>query len=156
MDEEIHKIRTIDPSGCNCLSEDCINEDSPEIEQVLEAAMQGEITLKSNLNDGALIAWRSSDGKIATKIAHDLQSYHDCMLIEPGEVSACDEQRVIELSSLKKYDGKIQSVLVEKIIAGRPYSNNSNSAWLIWSSGIACHAKELKDYGTGSMTIAWP
>lgn len=134
---DISKIDAIDPPGCGCM--ECITGeyvplDSPYINEVFEAILNGEITPRNNQNNGTLIIYRMSNGRIYDTIDSRLVRRSDFVIITPNDeyVDEDDENTAIDVSIIEdmpddtEEDEKTKSDLITSIVNGEVTVANPN------------------------------
>lgn len=107
MSIDISKIIAIDPPGCGC-TECIIGEyiplDSPYIDEVFEAVLNGEISPRNNQNDGTLIIYRMSNGRVYSTTDSTMVRRSDMVIIPPSDSYLYeDEEDTVDITTLE-YD----------------------------------------------------
>jgi hypothetical protein len=132
---DISKIDAIDPPGCGCM--ECITGeyvplDSPYINEVFEAILNGEITPRNNQNDGTLIIYRMDNGRIYHMIDSRMLRRSDYVIITPNDEYADEEseEAVIDISTIDDTpddtdeEEKTKSDLITSIVDGGTTASN--------------------------------
>lgn len=134
---DISKIDAIDPPGCGCM--ECITGeyvplDSPYINEVFEAILNGEITPRNNQNNGTLIIYRMSNGRIYDTIDSRMVRRSDFVIITPNDeyIDEDDENAAVDVSTIEdmpddtEEDEKTKSDLITSIVNGEVTASNPN------------------------------
>lgn len=105
MSIDISKIIAIDPPGCGC-TECIIGEyiplDSPYIDEVFEAVLNGEISPRNNQNDGTLIIYRMSNGRVYSITDPTMVRRSDMVIIPPSDSYLHeDEDDTVDIKTLE-------------------------------------------------------
>jgi hypothetical protein len=131
MSIDISKIEAIDPPGCGCM--ECITGeyvplDSPYIDEVFEAILAGIITPRNNQNNGTLIIYRMSNGRIYDTIDSRMVRRSDFVIVTPNEdYFAEDGEDVVDVSTLEeKYEDEEEklSELITSVMYGSATASN--------------------------------
>lgn len=105
MSLDISKIEAIDPPGCGCMEcivGEYIPLDSPYIDEVFEAVINGEITPRNNQNDGTLIIYRMSNGRVYSTTDPTMVRRSDMVIIPPANsYDDDDEDDSIDITKLE-------------------------------------------------------
>lgn len=134
---DISKIEAIDPPGCGCM--ECITGeyvplDSPYINEVFEAILNGEITPRNNQNNGTLIIYRMSNGRIYDTIDSRMVRRSDYVIVTPNDeyIDEDNEDMVIDVSKIDdmpddtEEEEKTKSDLITSIVNGETTAANPN------------------------------
>ena len=146
MSIDISKIEAIDPPRCGCM--ECligqyIPLDSPYIDEVFEAILNGEITPRNNQNDGTLIIYRMNNGRIYSMIDSTMVRRSDIVVIPPTDFWVDDEEEatVIDVSTLEReYDdteeaeAKKAELITSIVMDGATYSNPTDRTYIAYRS----------------------
>jgi hypothetical protein len=144
MSIDISKIEAIDPPGCGCL--ECIIGqyiplDSPYIDEVFEAVLNGDITPRNNQNDGTLIIYRTSGGYVGSTIDSTMLGRSDIVIIPPTDSWVDEEDSVIDVTALEReYDDTEEqedekAKLISSIVLdGATYSNPTDNTYIAYRS----------------------
>lgn len=146
MSIDISKIEAIDPPGCGCL-ECIIGEyiplDSPYIDEVFEAVLNGEITPRNNQNDGTLIIYRMDNGRIYSTTDPTMVRRSDMVIIPPTDswVDEDEEDTVVDVSTLEReYDdteeaeAKKAELITSIVMEGATTSNPTDNTYIAYRS----------------------
>jgi hypothetical protein len=142
MSIDIGKIDAIDPPGCGC-TECIIGEyiplDSPYIQEVFDAILTGTISPRNNQNNGTLIIYRMSNGRIYDTIDSRIVRRSDFIIITPNEdYSDEDSEDVIDVSTLEgKYednDEKLTELITSLVNGDATASNPTYDTYIAYRS----------------------
>lgn len=140
MSIDIQKIEAIDPPGCGC-TECMIGEyiplDSPYIDEVLEAVLDGVISPRNNQNDGTLIIYRMRNGRVTTTTDATMVARSDMVIIPPSNSYADEEDEVIDVSKLEEDyedDEEKLSELITAIVNDEEVTNSSDRTYIAYRS----------------------
>lgn len=143
MSIDISKIDAIDPPGCGC-TECIVGEyvplDSPYIDEVLEAVLNGEIMPRNNQNNGTLIIYRTSGGTIYDMIDSTMVRRSDIVIVTPNNeyIDEDSEDTAIDVSTLEEtYDNNEEKLaeLITSIVCGdTTASNPTYNTYIVYRS----------------------
>lgn len=146
MSIDINKIEAIDPPGCGCL--ECITGeyiplDSPYIDEVFEAVLSGVISPRNNQNDGTLIIYRMSNGRIYSTTDSTMVNRSDMVIIPPTDswVDEDEEDLVVDVSKLERdyedteeQEEEKAKLITSIVLDGAPYSNPTDCTYIAYRS----------------------
>ena len=142
MSIDISKIDAIDPPGCGC-TECIIGEyiplDSPYIQEVFEAILAGTITPRNNQNNGTLIIYRMSNGRIYDTIDSRMVRRSDFVIVSPNE-DYFDEagEDIIDVSTLEdKHEDdeeKLDELITSIVDGSATASNPTYDTYIVYRS----------------------
>lgn len=143
MSIDIMKIEAIDPPGCGC-TECIIGEyiplDSPYIDKVLEAVLDGLITPRNNQNDGTLIIYRVH-GRVHTTTDSQMLRSSDMVVVLPTEDYAIDEddEDQVDVSKIESdyYDDddeEKKEASIMKVMNGATAVNSTYETYIAYRS----------------------
>lgn len=104
MSIDISKIDAIDPPGCGCtecITGEYIPLDSPYIDEVFEAVLNGEISPRNNQNDGTLIIYRMSNGRTYSTTDPTMVRRSDMVIIPPANSYLDDDEDTVDVTTLE-------------------------------------------------------
>lgn len=142
----ISKVTAIDPPGCGCM--ECITGeyipyDSPYIDEVLEAVLNGDISPRNNLNDGTLVIYRTSNG-IHSTVDSTMVSGSDIVILTPNNEYRDEDNEnseIIDVTTLVDEDEDDESLaekrkeMIESIVNGDAVvANPTYSTYLAYRS----------------------
>lgn len=159
MLDDIRKVIAIDPEGCGCT--ECsiglyVPYDSSDINEVLEAALEGMIDPQSNMHGGTLAVWRSSDGSVDSRVVHGLTQYTDMEIITPTDYIEPDSDSidVYAVDDLEDEDEK--SKILSRILEGDDTAVNSGAyTYVVWYAHGEYNLEELTGTTTDEIKFLW-
>lgn len=86
MSIDVSRVRAIDPSGCGCtecIVGEYIQLDSYHLPEVLEAVLTGEIEIRNNLYESALIIYRNTSGTASYTTDSAFAERSDYIVVPP-------------------------------------------------------------------------
>lgn len=156
--EDIEKVTAIDPAGCGCmecLTGEYIPYDHYDIDEVLDAVIEGVIDPKSNVGSSVIVY--HSRGSVVSETCPFLIQNGDYLLLEPyAGIYNEENSTAINVSLVEDIeDDEEQEQVIRRILAGEASVNPTDTAYLVWYGFGSYKITSLPAYDEGTLRILW-